>query len=542
MHVLELENKILYILENLMKTKSLSYSEGENEASEFIYNYLSKIEYFSNNKEYLIRYKIDNDVYNREIICAIVMGNNNNTLILSGHFDVVGIEEFGEFKDNAFDIKKIEDNLKTLDLSENNKKDLYSGEWIYGRGSCDMKGGLSASIAILEEYSKQENKDGNLIFLTVPEEETYSIGMRESAKLLSDLKNKYNFNYKLMIIPEPNDRKNNKHTLHIGTVGKCMPTIMVQGVKAHIMSYYNGLNPLSILSGIFEETEGSLKLVDSYKNEKTPPPLWSYFKDLKYEYDVSIPFRAAGYFTVLHFSRTPEEIINEVKKISIEAFNKFLNKFKKDYKEYNNKEIEENYNAEVYTLSELVDKLKPRKDFDAFYKNLKKEISIKIREEKETYPNTTIFAMEKILDYANFQTPFVLISFSPPYYPAVHSDFIEGKEKYGSKYFKIIEKEYRELYNIDTVCNNYMTGISDASYSAINTKYDYKIFSDNMIVWGNEYSIDFKSIEDINIPTLIFGPWGKDLHRVTERVNKKSLLQEFPNIINSLMKEVFSDN
>ena len=538
----DLKNKILYILENLMKTRSLSYSKAENEASEFIYDYLSKIKYFQDNKEYLIRYKIENDVYNREIICAVVKGNNDNTLILSGHFDVVGIEEFGDFKDNAFDINKIEDNLKTLDLSENNKKDLYSKEWIYGRGSCDMKGGLSASMAILEEYSKQENKDGNLIFLAVPEEETYSIGMRESAKLLSNLKNKYNLNYKLMIIPEPNDRESNKHTLHIGTVGKCMPTIMVQGVKAHIMSYYNGLNPLSILSGIFEETEGSLKLVDSYKNEKTPPPLWSYFKDLKYEYDVSIPFRAAGYFTVLHFSRTPEEIINEVKKISVESFNKFLNKFKKDYKEYNNKELEEDYKAEVYTLSELIDKLKSRKDFEAFYQNLKKEISIKIREEKETYPNTTIFAMEKILDYANFQYPFVLISFSPPYYPAVHSDFICGKEKYGSKYFKVIEEEYKKLYDIDIICNNYMTGISDASYSAVNAKYDYKIFSENMIVWGNEYSIDFNSIEDINIPTIIFGPWGKYLHRVTERVNKKSLLEEFPNIIESLMKDVFANN
>ena len=538
----DLKNKILYILENLMKTRSLSYSKAENEASEFIYDYLSKIKYFQDNKEYLIRYKIENDVYNREIICAVVKGNNDNTLILSGHFDVVGIEEFGDFKDNAFDINKIEDNLKTLDLSENNKKDLYSKEWIYGRGSCDMKGGLSASMAILEEYSKQENKDGNLIFLSVPEEETYSIGMRESAKLLSNLKNKYNLNYKLMIIPEPNDRESNKHTLHIGTVGKCMPTIMVQGVKAHIMSYYNGLNPLSILSGIFEETEGSLKLVDSYKNEKTPPPLWSYFKDLKYEYDVSIPFRAAGYFTVLHFSRTPEEIINEVKKISVESFNKFLNKFKKDYKEYNNKELEEDYKAEVYTLSELIDKLKSRKDFEAFYQNLKKEISIKIREEKETYPNTTIFAMEKILDYANFQYPFVLISFSPPYYPAVHSDFICGKEKYGSKYFKVIEEEYKKLYDIDIICNNYMTGISDASYSAVNAKYDYKIFSENMIVWGNEYSIDFNSIEDINIPTIIFGPWGKDLHRVTERVNKKSLLEEFPNIIEYLMKDVFANN
>ena len=73
----DLKNKILYILENLMKTRSLSYSKAENEASEFIYDYLSKIKYFQDNKEYLIRYKIENDVYNREIICAVVKGNND---------------------------------------------------------------------------------------------------------------------------------------------------------------------------------------------------------------------------------------------------------------------------------------------------------------------------------------------------------------------------------------------------------------------------------------------------------------------------------
>ena len=39
--------------------------------------------------------------------------------------------------------------------------------------------------------------------------------------------------------------------------------------------------------------------MDLYEEEATMPPTWLKFRDLKEVYDVSIPTKAAGYFTVL---------------------------------------------------------------------------------------------------------------------------------------------------------------------------------------------------------------------------------------------------
>ena len=48
---------------------------------------------------------------------------------------------------------------------------------------------------------------------------------------------------------------------------------------------------------------------------------------------------------------------------------------------------------------------------------------------------------------------------------------------------------------------------------------------------GDGYRVDFKEIGKLNIPAVLLGPWGKDIHRRTERVNRKSLLVELPEIL-----------
>lgn len=85
------------------------------------------------------------------------------------------------------------------------EKDFLSGDWMFGRGTADMKGGLSVGLALLDWYGKlvveAERKEcgtaafetktasgteetpeisGNLLFVTVPDEEGYSAGMRHA--------------------------------------------------------------------------------------------------------------------------------------------------------------------------------------------------------------------------------------------------------------------------------------------------------------------------------------------------------------------------
>lgn len=47
-----------------------------------------------------------------------------------------------------------------------------------------------------------------------------------------------------------------------------------------------------------------------------------------------------------------------------------------------------------------------------------------------------------------------------------------------------------------------------------------------MLIWRDIYYIPLE-IKEISMPVLNVGPWGKDLHKYTERVNKDDLFYFF---------------
>ena len=54
------------------------------------------------------------------------------------------------------------------------------------------------------------------------------------------------------------------------------------------------------------------------------------------------------------------------------------------------------------------------------------------------------------------------------------------------------------------------------------------------------YSIDFEKIQDINVPGINLGPWGKDLHQLTERVYEKDMLETIPQFLLYLLEHIDS--
>ncbi|MFN8387052.1 MAG: M20/M25/M40 family metallo-hydrolase [Anaerolineales bacterium] len=75
---------------------------------------------------------------------------------------------------------------------------LQSGEWMFGRGSVDMKSGVAINIALMREFArKQENGKrlidelaGNLLFLSCPDEEARSAGILSAVQNCSNSANK----------------------------------------------------------------------------------------------------------------------------------------------------------------------------------------------------------------------------------------------------------------------------------------------------------------------------------------------------------------
>lgn len=378
--------------------------------------------------------------------------------------------------------------------------------------------------------------------MLVPDEESYSAGMRAGAKLLSELKAKFGLNYKLMIDPEPTAFEDGKQTMSIGSVGKCMPAIIAQGKKGHSGHFFEGFSALSIISSIYAEINGSVEFCETYGNEMTVPPTWFNMRDMKPVYDVSIPHRAYGFFTVFSLNNTPEDISCKVKIIAEKTFEKEIAKLNETYKQFRqvgairgSKEIIE-YEPLVITYKELVEEAQKLDGFEEFYESLCEEVLTDVEMGKINYPDATIKMMEAVLDFSNLQMPLVLIGFAPPFYLPVHSDKIKGKENYGSLAFSFVDEISTKEFNQPMAKENYFMGISDLSYSAVTSPFNYVAYGDNTPLWGKAYEIAFDAIEDIAIPSVIYGPIGREYHQYTERVNKRSLLEVVPAVTQKLIE------
>ena len=60
-----------------------------------------------------------------------------------------------------------------------------------------------------------------------------------------------------------------------------------------------------------------------------------------------------------------------------------------------------------------------------------------------------------------------------------------------------------------------------------------------MPLFGRLYDIPAAAIERISMPCINIGPWGKDFHKLTERVLKQDLYERTPRIIQYALETIF---
>ena len=545
------KKQILAYLYDFIGQPSVSDSDAEHLGAEWLQETLKKQPYFQVQPDFCGSYEIPGDYRKRSIVYGLVKGvtgtatgQPERTLILTGHYDVVGIEEYGALKPLAFQVEKLTEAMKDAQLDEESKADLESGEWLFGRGTADMKGGLCAGLAVLGQVGEEIlegtfNGQVNVLFMAVPDEESYSAGMQGAAGLLQNLRKKYNLIYECLLCLEPNsrDQAGQKQSVYIGSVGKCMPVALVQGLKAHVGTCFQGINAVSVLSRFLLKTEVSPQFADVYKGEMCVPPTWLYLKDQKELYDVSLPYRACGYINMLQFDTTPEQVMEQLKALAQEAFVDVIGTMQESCREIAKKagqqpdlsRIPRVDRCRVLEFSQLqaLCREKDEAGFAAYYEKQYEEIRRKIQSGEWNYPQATVEMMKRVLDFADLTEPVMILGFAPPFYPAFHSDRLPGKTGAGSAYFEKLQSVAIQA-GTQLQRYHYFTGISDLSYCGSCTEYDHTKYYDNTPLWGDLYRVDFEGISALNIPSILFGPWGKNLHQRTERVHIKSLTEETP--------------
>ena len=133
----------------MVEIKSFSFMENqEEEISKYI------LDFFTENGITSYRTEIVPGRYNTFAILKGEDSENNPSLLLTGHMDTVPAYDFKE----AFTARE-------------------DADYLYGRGSCDMKGALAAMMCAMVNIKESGTKlKGDLIFCGVADEEEAGIG------------------------------------------------------------------------------------------------------------------------------------------------------------------------------------------------------------------------------------------------------------------------------------------------------------------------------------------------------------------------------
>lgn len=533
----------------IMLTNELSVVETEGELASVskMHEIFSNMSYYKNHPEDLSFIELPNDKWNRKSLMAIMRGKKDDskkTVIMIGHTDTVGISDYGTLKEFANKPYELTEKFKELDLPEEVKKDLDSGEYLFGRGLFDMKTGDAIIMAVMEEISEDiENFSGNLIFCGVCDEEGNSGGMLACVPELVKLKEKENFEYTAILdtdyMTSEYEGDENKY-VYIGTVGKIMPSFFIVGKETHVGESFKGLDPNQIASSITNNINLNVRYCDVAEGEVSLPPITLKKADLKTEYSCQIAKTAYLYFNYATHKSTPDEVLQKMKLAALESFQSTIDDLNYQYEVFckmAGREFKKlPWNARVLSFEEL-------------YKNVKAELGEELDKKLEEYTNQLIEKEEydtrdqsmKIVEFVHSlwsdRNPVIIVYFTPPYYPHV---YVEGKTE---KEIKLLEAVADAVENTKTdykvVYKKFFPYISDLSYGA--APKDPQIIAaikDNMPGFGKTYSLPLEDMQKLDLPVLDIGSFGKDAHKFTERIEKTYSFEVAPELVERTIKNL----
>ena len=530
-YVWDTPEKLRALLCELVSWESRTLTVGENEFAYKLKNKLQTLHYFNNNPSHI---ELHDAGLGRNAVTALYKHPTaTDTIVLISHFDTVHTEEYGELEPFAFYpeelTKKLMEPKYKKELPEAARIDLESGNYLFGRGTMDMKMGLALHLQLIEKASI-EQWPINLILLTVPDEEVNSAGMRAAVVELVRLREQHELSYKLFLNSEPSFSQNpsdyNEY-IYSGTIGKIMPGALFYGKETHVGEPLKGITANYIASYMTQHMEWSPIFRETDLGESTPLPVSLQLKDLKMEYSTQTPYRAAALYNVFLMKRTAAEVMDLFEEVALEAMTACNEHYKKICEREQVKGVGE---IKVLRYEALLDYAINKLSTEVV-KNIKQQV---IENDEWDDREKSIRIVDQLMIRCQELTPATVLLYAPPYYPAINSSdnqlVIQSIE---------LMKHTVKKFDIEIEQIHYFNGICDLSY--VNYTDDingWTVFERNTPVWGDTYSIPFEEMAALKGPVLNVGPFGKDAHQKTERLHVNSAFKEMPVMIETLIKSL----
>ncbi|WP_312908538.1 M20/M25/M40 family metallo-hydrolase [Tissierella praeacuta] len=549
----EIAARIEQIAIELTKELSVVETLGELDSVQKIYNIFLEMDYYKENPNHIKFVDIVKDKLGRKSVLAILKGkkgNSKKTVLMIGHTDTVGISDYGSLKEYANRPYELTEKFKEIapTLPEEVRKDLESGDYLFGRGIFDMKTGDAIIIALMEHISKNiEDFEGNLIYAAVCDEEGNSGGMLSVIPELVKIQEKEGFEYLALLdtdyMTSEFEGDENKY-VYIGTVGKLMPSFYVVGKETHVGESFKGIDPNQIASSITNRINLNADFCDVAEGEVSLPPITLKQRDLKPEYSVQIAKTSTLFFNYATHCSTPDEVLVKMKDAATEAFQSTIDNLNIQYERFcklSGREYKKlPWKARVLTYEELYTKVKSEMG-NELNKRIEKVTEEMLKDESIDQRDFSLKLVEEVHSLWSDREPVVIVYYTPPYYPHIYIEGNVPKEKAllnaVADAVSTTKSDYKLVYK------KFFPYISDLSYGA--APKDPKIIAalkNNMPGFGTKYDLPLEDMQKLDLPVLDIGPFGKDAHKFTERIEKKYSFEVAPQLVYKTIMNLLKNN
>ncbi len=439
----------------------------------------------------------------RSNVFALKRGRSHRTIVLTGHFDVVPIDGYGDLQSLAFDCEKLlPEIIAKLKISGENSQALHdfeSGDFLPGRGLLDMKAGLAAGLSAAEAY----HGDAILLFIAVSDEEDRSAGARAAAPRLREIAAQYELDIALVInldaISDQGDGEKAR-VATMGSIGKQLLTAYVVGKEAHAGYPQDGVNAAYLSAELIAEFELAPELSETTGDEVAAPPTCLHAKDLKQGYNVTTPAASWLYWNTMQHKRSAQEVFDISMMLARRAMGRATERVHSEVPIFSYAQVAEKVPAEMILA---------KADEIALLGHL-------------DFPERAKLLTQYVWAQSGLLGPAIVLGFGSVPYPAVALSN-------GPLEQKIIGA--LQPFGIGT--RKYFAGISDMSFFG-EASGDLSVVAANTPIWGTS----FVMARSAGYPCINIGPWGRDYHHWLERLHAPYAFEVLPRALLAVIDAV----
>ncbi|MFB4165567.1 M20/M25/M40 family metallo-hydrolase [Alteribacillus sp. JSM 102045] len=536
------------ITNTLMKIPSVTDTKGEKVIADYLFQFISEFPYFKRHPAQVWEQPLPNDSLHRKNIFALVKGENvssNKTVVYHSHLDTVGVKDFGFLKKYAFDSAKLSQYFADSSIDRVLRDEAKSGDWLFGRGSVDMKSGIAVHLMNLFSFSEQtEELNGNILLLLNPAEENDHSGIMEAVREFGRLQEEKALELLLAVNNDYTtalyDNDPNRY-IYTGSAGKILPCFSIFGREAHVGETLSGIDPTFISSEINSRISYNMNLTERMEGELVLPPTCLYQRDNKDSYNVQTALNSRLYFNYFIYKESPKNILDALIKETKEACEEVNNHMKDQHRNflaYTHMPASEHidWEIEVLTLKEYYSRLEGK---GISPKELWDEV---LKSSESTDKRELCFELvERLYEEDPDKKAVVILFLAPPFIPYNHLDEGQRKEKEILDLLQETMEEAERESGETFVMKRFFPFLSDSSFLSLKeTGEEANYLSDNFPEMEKIYPIPMQTIQELNLPAINLGVYGKDAHKRSERLFKPYSFNTLPDLIQKVTLKILN--